>query len=101
MNAGIWNLERWYLLTNLSLGLQWRHRCRKQTQRSGARRGRGGLRVALKPVRYCASGSVLYDAGSSDPVFCDNLEGWERLRGERGFQEGGAYIYLWLIHVDT
>ena len=57
-------------------------------------------RVALKPIHYFASRNLLYDARSSNSVFCDNLEGWDRVRGEKDFQEGGAYIYLWLIHVD-
>ena len=29
---------------------------------------------------------------------CDNLDGWEV--GER-FKREGAYVYLWLIHVDV
>ena len=29
-----------------------------------------------------SSGDLLYDARSSNPVFCDNLEGWEE--GQQG-----------------
>ena len=29
-----------------------------------------------------SSGNLLYDAGSSNPVLCDNLEGWEE--GQQG-----------------
>ena len=32
---------------------------------------------------------------------CNNLEGWEKGRGKRLVQEGGAYVHLWLIHVDV
>ena len=37
-------------------------------------------------VKQTASGNLLYDAGSSNQVLCDNLEGWE-------VQEGGD-IYI-------
>ena len=48
-----------------------------------------------------ASGNLLYDSGSSKPVLCDNLEGWDGVEGEREVLEGGdIYIHLWLIHVD-
>ena len=30
-----------------------------------------------------------YDVGSSDPVLCDNLEGWDGVGGGREVQEGG------------
>ena len=36
-----------------------------------------------------ANGYLLYDAGSSNPVLCDNLEGWDGVRGGRKAQEGG------------
>ena len=32
---------------------------------------------------------------------CNNLEGWEKGRGKRLVQEGGAYVHLCLIHVDV
>ena len=32
---------------------------------------------------------------------CDNLEGWHGMRGGKEVQEGGSYVYQWLIHVDT
>ena len=46
-------------------------------------------RVALKYVKQIASGSFLYDTGSSNPVLYDKLEGQDRVRGEREVQEGG------------
>ena len=33
-------------------------------------------------------------------MLCDNTEGWHGLGGEKEVQEGGAYIYFWLIYVD-
>ena len=36
-----------------------------------------------------ASGNVLYDTGSSKPVLCDNLEGWDGVGGRREVLEGG------------
>ena len=39
-------------------------------------------------VKDTASGNVLYDAGSSNLVLCDNLEGWDGVRGGREVQEG-------------
>ena len=35
------------------------------------------------------------------PSLCDNLEGWGREGGERGFKREGTYVYLWLIYVDV
>ena len=40
-------------------------------------------------MKYITNGNLLYDAGSSKPVLCDNLEGWDGVRGGRKFQEGG------------
>ena len=36
-------------------------------------------------------------AGSSNPVLCNNVEGWDGVGGGRE----GTYVYLWLIHVDV
>ena len=42
-----------------------------------------------------ASGNLLYDAGSSDLVLCDNLEGWDGVGGGKESLEGGDIcIYL-------
>ena len=32
-------------------------------------------------------------------MLCDNLEGYDGVLGGREVQEGGTYVYLWLIHV--
>ena len=34
-------------------------------------------------------------------MLCDNLEGWDGVGDRRKDQEGGAYIYPWLSHVDV
>ena len=36
-----------------------------------------------------------------NPVFCDNLEGWDGAGDGRKVQEEGDYEYLWLIRVDV
>ena len=46
---------------------------------------------------YNSVGKSQLDAGSSNQVLCDNLEGREM--GGR-FKREGTYVYLWLIHVD-
>ena len=48
-----------------------------------------------------AQWSLLYDAGSSNWVLCNNLEGWDGVRGEREVQEEGGIGILRLIHVDV
>jgi len=40
-------------------------------------------------VKQIASGSFLHDAGSSNLVLWDNLEGWEEVGSRREVQEGG------------
>ena len=57
----------------------------------------------LPYVKWMASGNLLYDAGSSNQVLCDNLEGggWGGVGGGREAQREGTYVYLWLIHVDA
>ena len=40
-------------------------------------------------VKEIASGNLLYDAGSSNPVLCDNLEGRDGVGNGREIQEGG------------
>jgi len=35
------------------------------------------------------SGNLLHSTGSSNLVFCDNLEGWDGVGGGREVQKGG------------
>ena len=42
---------------------------------------------------------MLYDAGSSNKVLCDNLEGLDEVG--RRFKREGTWVYLRLMHVDV
>ena len=42
---------------------------------------------------------MLYDAGSTNPVLCDNLDGWNGVGG--GFRREGTYVYPWLLHAEV
>ena len=52
-------------------------------------------------VKYKGGGNLLYDVGNSDPLLCDNLEGWDGLGGGAEVQREGTYVYLWQIHVGV
>ena len=44
----------------------------------------GSIETYTSPcVKKTASGNLLYDAGSSNLVLCDNLEGWDGVGGGR------------------
>ena len=43
----------------------------------------------LPCVKQIACRNLLHDAGSSNQVLCDNLEGWDGVGGRREVQEGG------------
>jgi len=43
----------------------------------------------------------MHEAGHSKPMLWDNSEGWSKEGSERGVQDGGTHVYLWLIHVDV
>ena len=40
-------------------------------------------------VKQRASGNLLCDSGNSNPVLCDNLEGWDGMGDGREVQEEG------------
>ena len=88
------------VLMNLFAGQQWRCRISKQTcGHSGGRKMRDMLRVTLKPVIPCvkwtAGRDLLYDAGNSNSVLCDNLEGSDGMGGGKRVQEKGhMYVYV-------
>ena len=44
--------------------------------------------------------SLMHEVECPKSMLWDNLEGWGGDGGWRGFQDGGAHLYLWLIHVD-
>ena len=41
------------------------------------------------------------EAGHSNSVLWDNLEGWGGEGGGKGVQDGGTHVYTWLIYVDV
>ena len=43
----------------------------------------------LPYIKQIASGNLLYDTGSSNPVPCDYLEGWDGERWEGGSRRRG------------
>jgi len=47
------------------------------------------------------SASSMCEAGHSKPVLWYNPEGLGGEGGERGIQDKGTHVYLWLIHVDV
>ena len=58
--------------------------------------GEGGINLessidtyTLPYVKQRASGNLLSETESSNPVLCDNLEGWDRVGGRREVQKGG------------
>ena len=40
-------------------------------------------------MKQIASGNLLYDAGSSNPGLCDNLQGWDGVEAGKEVLEGG------------
>ena len=45
--------------------------------------------ISWKIIIARNSGNLLSDIRSSNPVFCDNVEGWDGVEGGREVQEGG------------
>ena len=101
INAYTWNLERPYWWTYLqgSNGDTdlWEIRLVDTVEE-----GEGGMNwnIYITIYKIDSNGNWLYDARSSNLVFCDNVEGWNGTGGGRVVQEG-KYVYLWLIHVDV
>ena len=47
------------------------------------------------------AGSQKNVSQNREMVLCNNQEGWEGEGGGWEVQEGGTYVYQWLIHVDV
>ena len=100
INAYIWNLERWYRWTYL----QGSNRDEDVENKfvDTVREGEGGVKgessmetYALPSVKQPASGNLLYEAGGSNQVLCDNLDGLDAKGGGREIQEGeDGYMYV-------
>ena len=90
INAYIRNLERWcwwtYLQGSNGDTDLWENRLVDT-----AEEGEGGTNwnIYITVYKIDSSGNWLYDARSSNPVFCDNVEGWNGTGGGREVQEGG------------
>ena len=66
--------------------------------------GEGGMKwkssseaYILSYVEQIGSGTLLYDAGSSNLALCDNVEAWDSMGGGREAQEGGD---IWISVAD-
>ena len=76
-------MESGRVLLSLFAGQQWRCKNREQTcgRRGEAEGGRNRKRspeaYTLQSVKRIASRNLLCDAGNSNPVLCDNLQGWD------------------------
>ena len=46
----------------------------------------------LPCVKWIASGNLLYDAGNSNLVLCDNLKEWDGVGGGRETQVNGSCV---------
>ena len=68
------------VLMNLFAGQQWRHRHREHTcghgggAEAGTNRENSLETYILQYIKWIASGNLLYDARSSNPILCDPLE---------------------------
>ena len=93
---------------NLDAMQQWRCRCGERIvdtvgEREEVMKWESSTETCPLPyVKQTAIGNLLYDAGSSNLVLCDNQGvGWDvRLEGGR-FKKERAYVYLGLIHTDV
>ena len=79
------------VLMNILVGQQQRRRLVDTVEE-----GEGGMNwersietFPLPCIKQIANGKLLYDPGSSDPVLCDNLEGWMGWEVGEEAAEGG------------
>jgi len=92
---------------NLFAGQQWRNSHKEQTYGHREREGEGEMDGESNMETYITICKI--DSQREFAVWlrkfkqglCINLEGWDWERDGREFQEGGVYVYLWLIHVEV
>ena len=97
------------IVMNLFSGQHGRHRHTEQTYRHGvgwevdSREAEGGRNwkrsseaYTLPSVKRIASGNLLCDAGSLNPVLCDNLQGWDGVE-ESSRERGCMYTCGWFM----
>ena len=93
MNTYIWNLEIWYWWTYLQgnngdTDIENRPADRVM-QGEGGKNLKSNIEIYTLPyIKQIASGNLLYDTGSSNSVFCDNLEGRIGMGSGSMVQEG-------------
>ena len=95
------------VLMNLFAAQQWRNRHRGQTYGHGERGGEGEMYGESNMETYVTICKI--DGQWEFAVclrelkqgLCISLEGQGREGDGREVQEGAAYVYLWLIHVDV
>ena len=95
------------VLKNLFAGHQWRNRHREQIYGHGERGGEGEMHGKSNMESYTTICKI--DSQQEFAVWlrklkqglCINLEGCERAGDRREFQNGGVYVYLWLIRVEV
>ena len=98
ISPNIWNLEKWYWWTHLQ-GKNRDADTEKLVNTAGKDRVGQTERVTLKQTLPCvkqiASGNLLYKYRELKPLFCDNLEEWDGVWGEREAQEeGNSCIFM-------
>ena len=101
INAYVWNLEGywWAYLQGSNGDAKIENRLMDtEGKGEGGKNWTGSTEALTLPhVKWRASGNLLYDGGSSNPVLCDNLQGWDGMGGK--FKREGTYV--WLIHADV
>ena len=63
----------------------------------GGTNGESSIKTHTLPYeKLIAIGNLLNDAGNSNLVLCDHLDGWDGVRWELGrrFKGEGIYVYL-------
>ena len=89
INTHTWNLERWYFWTYLQ-GSNGDANTEDKLVDPEGRSGRGELREQRWNPHITIGGQWKCAAWhSSNPTFCDNIEGWDGVGGGREVQEGG------------
>ena len=88
IKAYTWNLERWYWWTYLQ-GSNGDADIQNRLMNTVGE-GEGGTNWGSVIETYIIiCGNLLHDTGSSNPVLCDNLEGWNVVGGGKEVQQEG------------
>ena len=106
INAYMWNLERWYLWSNMQDSKEDTGIKNRLLDTVGE--GEGGMiwensieAYALPYVKQIASGSLTYDLLNWKLVLGDNLEHGVEKEVRGAVRREGTHVCLWLIHVDV